>query len=233
MDLKILGLSEYEEKAYRTLVNLGKSNASAVSREGNVSYGKVYEVLASLERKGFVKVIPEKTKMFVAENPKKIIEIVMKKQDQLIELKKEIKGLEQVYETRTEEVVQMVKGKRNFYKIIRNLKEPKEFKYSIKYSSEFNPEWARQDEALKKKGVELKSLNKYDEETKGNVKKWLKIHKNIKKIENKGIAIDIRESELIITLIKNNTIMLFNDPALIKIMKRLFLETYKNADKIE
>lgn len=232
MDLKNLGLSKYEEETYKALIRLGKATASQISREGNISYGKIYEVLASLERKGLVKVIPEKTKMFVAENPEKLMALINKKEQELGLLKKDIKKLKQTYDIHEKEIIQMVKGKRNFYKIIREMKPPKKFKYTIKYTSEFQPEWVREDRKLLKKKVDVKSLSRYDKETKKNIEEWLKINLNIKKIENKGVAIDIRDSEIIITLIKNNIILSIKDNAFIDLMKNMFLETFKNAEKI-
>ncbi len=171
MDLKLLGLSEYEQKAYKALVKVGKATASQISRESGVSYGKIYEVLASLEAKGLVRVIPEKTKLFVASDPEVLTKLAETKAKEIEQLKKDIQQLKQVYELKEEEVVEMVKGKRNFYKLIRKMKTPQEFKYTIKYTSEYQPEWVRQDRELIKKGVDVKSLTRYDSETKENVQK--------------------------------------------------------------
>ena len=61
-ELKELGLTEYEAKVYTTLVKLGKSSSAEIAKESGVSYGKIYTVLGSLERKHLAKVVPEKTK---------------------------------------------------------------------------------------------------------------------------------------------------------------------------
>ena len=56
------------------------------------------------------------------------------------------------------------------------------------------------------------------------------INKNIKPIKNDGVAMAIiDDEELMITLIKSNTIMLVRDKPFIKIMKELFLNYYKNS----
>ncbi|MBW3022798.1 helix-turn-helix domain-containing protein, partial [Candidatus Woesearchaeota archaeon] len=49
MDLKELGLTENEAKAYETLLRLGKTSASHISKESGVPYGRIYNVLSSLE----------------------------------------------------------------------------------------------------------------------------------------------------------------------------------------
>lgn len=233
MNLKLLGLSDYEQKTYETLIQLGKSSASQISRESKVSYGKIYEVLGSLERKGLVQIIPEKSKRFIATSPERLLKIVEEKEKDMKFIKEEITKLKQVYETQEEEVIQTVKGKRNFYQVLKHMKHPKKFNYSIKYTSEYHPEWVRGDTEMIKRGVDIKILTKYDKETEKNVKKWLKVHQNIKQIDNKGVAIDIRDSEVLITLINNNTIITIKDEALVNIMKQLFQQYYKNAKKIE
>ena len=65
MDLKLLGLTDYEEKVYITLAKSGKSSAGEISRESNVPYGKIYVILEKLEAKNLVNIIPEKTKKFI------------------------------------------------------------------------------------------------------------------------------------------------------------------------
>ncbi|MBN2052983.1 TrmB family transcriptional regulator [Candidatus Woesearchaeota archaeon] len=232
MELKNLGLSDYEQRAYETLVKLGKASASDISRNANVSYGKIYEVLASLEHKGLVRVVPEKAKKFIPTDPANLIRLIDRKEDELKQTRKKISELKKFYDIQEKEAVEVVKGQRNFYKIIRAMKHPKQFKYTIKYTSEFNPEWVREDKKLTAEGVELKCLVRYDPESENNVRAWLKINPHIKKIKNTGVAIDIRESEIVITLIKNNTIILIKDDALVKIMKELFKSYYDSAESI-
>ena len=232
MELKELGLSDYEEKAYSALVKLGKTSASAVSRESGVSYGKIYEVLASLERKGLAATIPEKTKMFAATDPSNLLKIVDSKEKELSRLRKSISEMKQVYEMHEKEIVQVAKGKRNFYKIIREMPVSKKFDYSIKYTSEYNPEFVRNVRNMVKKGVDVKALARYDSETRNEAEKWLKINRNIRKIENEGVAFSINESEVIIALINNNTILSIKDKAFVEIMKTLFTDAYKNSEMI-
>jgi len=232
MDLKLLGLTDYESKAYEALVKLGKATAAQVSKESGVSYGKIYTVLGSLEAKGLVKTVPELTKKFVPTDPESLMQLVKKKEQELGSLKTAIREFKKIYEFKEKDVVQMVQGKRNFYKIIRAMKEPRKFKYTIKYLSEFQPEWARQDKQSLKKGVDVKSLARYDGETKTAVQKWLGIHQNIRKFDNKGVAIDIRDTEVVITLIKSNVILSIKDEALTDVLKRMFIETYQSAQEI-
>lgn len=233
MDLRQLGLSDYEEKAYKALIKLGKSSASEISVEGGVSYGKIYEVLSSLERKGFVKVIPDKTKLFVAADPKNILPIITQKEAELQKLKEEVGKMRQEYDYHEEEVVEIAKGKMNFYKLAREIPESKQFSYNLKYTSEVNPEFVRSVETMNRRKIPYKVLTRYNPETKKNIEEWFKTTKNIRQIENSGIALGINESGVLIALINKNTTMVIKDKAFIEIMKKMFEETYKNSKEIK
>ncbi len=52
--LRELGLTDYETRAYLALLEYGVLTASQVSENAGVPYSKVYETLASLERKGWI-----------------------------------------------------------------------------------------------------------------------------------------------------------------------------------
>lgn len=53
--LRELGLTQYETRAYLALLDKGVLTASQVSEYAEVPYSKIYEVLASLEKKGWIK----------------------------------------------------------------------------------------------------------------------------------------------------------------------------------
>ncbi|MEM0447250.1 MAG: helix-turn-helix domain-containing protein [Thermoplasmata archaeon] len=52
--LYTFGLNNYEAKVYETLLRLGESTAWQIALSSNVPQAKIYEVLSSLENKGFV-----------------------------------------------------------------------------------------------------------------------------------------------------------------------------------
>jgi len=52
--VKKLGLNEYEAKAYLTLSRLGVAEISSISKIAGIPRARVYDVLLSLEKKGFV-----------------------------------------------------------------------------------------------------------------------------------------------------------------------------------
>ncbi len=52
--LRELGLTEYETRAYLSLLEKGATTASKVSEHANVPYSKIYETLNLLKRKGWI-----------------------------------------------------------------------------------------------------------------------------------------------------------------------------------
>jgi len=90
--LKPLGLSEYEIRVFLTLVTNGPSNYRVLGRESNVPIGKIYQVLSTLEAKGFVEVVQEKPKIYKAVEPKKALRRRLKQlEDDFLELEHKIK----------------------------------------------------------------------------------------------------------------------------------------------
>ena len=69
--LKNLGLVDYEIKVYMTLLSNGPMNYRVLVQESGVPTGRIYQVLSTLESKGFIEVDQEKTKLFRAVEPKK------------------------------------------------------------------------------------------------------------------------------------------------------------------
>ena len=73
--LRGLGLTEYEIKAYTTLVEYGEQTAVELSRKSGVPYSKIYEVLNSLEEKGWVASDRSRPSRFYPKHPATCIEI--------------------------------------------------------------------------------------------------------------------------------------------------------------
>ena len=69
-----VGLTEYETRAYLTLLERGVMTASEVSEHGGVPYSKVYETLNSLERKGWVEVERGRPSRYFPKAPSEALE---------------------------------------------------------------------------------------------------------------------------------------------------------------
>lgn len=234
MDLTKIGLTKNESKAFEILIKLGKASASEIAKGSGISAGRIYDVLGSLEFKGLIKVIPEKTKKFIPSDPEILKQIIKKRKEELNEIEKKVNQLKVFYAFKEKEPVEIAKGKRNFYRIERELPKPRKLEYNIKYTAEYRPTWEREYREYLKKGIEIKELVRIDKETIKDVKKWLKVHKKIKEISNEGVAISIRDdAAILISLIKSNIIVLIRDKPFVKLMRELFEKYYSQAKKIE
>lgn len=64
MHLREMGLSEYETSAYVSLLCQGTSTASEISADADIPQSRVYDILGTLETKGFVVIQPGRPKKF-------------------------------------------------------------------------------------------------------------------------------------------------------------------------
>ena len=233
MDYSLVGLNKYEGAAYEALIQFGRLTASELSKHSGVPQGKIYDVMSALEFKGFCRKITGEVKSFVPVDPQEVDNILEQKQKEFTKLKTHMKTLKKTYEQLQSSVVQIVEGKRNFYKTIEEMSAPnKTYSYSIKYTSEYRPEFIRHTKNDLKKSINVKTLVRYDAETKKDVLKWSKISPFYKKIKNTGIAMHLNDEYMWISLIKNNTLVVFKDPHLINVMKQLFEAYYEDAKSI-
>ena len=98
--LSLLGLSEYEAKAYEALVRLGEAKPSAVTRESGIPQSKVYDVLNRLVDAGLARVIPERPKRYAPLPPDRLGPRVTKQREHLEEAEKRIAELGQLFASR-------------------------------------------------------------------------------------------------------------------------------------
>jgi sugar-specific transcriptional regulator TrmB len=85
--LRDLGLSEYESRAYRSLLETGATTAKELSRASDVPMGRIYDVLNSLETKDLVRSqTASRPKKYVAVEPETALDrLLADKQAQLEE----------------------------------------------------------------------------------------------------------------------------------------------------
>jgi sugar-specific transcriptional regulator TrmB len=228
-----LGLSKNEAKAYEVLVRFGKLSAGEVSGRSGVPYSRVYDVLESLVEKGLVEVVPEKTKKFVPGNPERFEKLIEERREKIDKAAEKVKELKKFYDVEEKNPVKVGIGRKAFYEIANGMKSTDKYSYNIRWSSEYKPIWVEKTRRSIKKGMDIKNLVRFDEETKKDVKDWMKIHKNFKQFDNEGVAMSIVDNEeIMIALIKSNATLLIKDKAFVDVMRRLFLAAYEKADKI-
>lgn len=233
MKLPEIGLRKNEEKVYETLLLLGKSSASQISKESQVPYGRIYSVLDSLEEKGLVMIVPEKTKHYVPSNPEKLASFITAKRAAIDLFEKKVASYKTIYQNHDLEAVQIVRGRNGFYKLLREMKRSQTYEYNFKSTFDVYPEILRDAEILVKQGVDFKTLGPVSLVPPENLIEWKKITQNIRSFDSKDVALSIvDDNELMLTLIKSNVTLLFRDKPFVLLMKRLFLAAYKEAPLI-
>ncbi|ASJ15880.1 transcriptional regulator [Thermococcus chitonophagus] len=90
--LQKFGLTKYESLAYITLLKLGPSKATDVTRESGIPHTRIYDVLSSLSKKGFVDVMHGTPRLYAPVNPEIVLERLKK------ELIEDIENLKKAFE---------------------------------------------------------------------------------------------------------------------------------------
>jgi sugar-specific transcriptional regulator TrmB len=83
--LNQVGLTEYETKAYLTLLEHGVMTASVISEQSGVPYSKVYEALNSLERKGWIEVEGGRPSRYFPKAPSEALEVARLRMEDMVD----------------------------------------------------------------------------------------------------------------------------------------------------
>jgi sugar-specific transcriptional regulator TrmB len=73
--LQEFGLTEYEIRSYTSLLEIGPATASELSEASDVPYSKIYEVLGSLEKKGWIEMEHGRPSRYYPKPPSVAMEI--------------------------------------------------------------------------------------------------------------------------------------------------------------
>jgi sugar-specific transcriptional regulator TrmB len=100
--LRDIGLTEYETMAYLSLVKAGEFTANDVSSSTTIPYSKVYTVLDTLEKKGWVEVRGGRPRMYYPRSPVEAMRSEKTRQEDRFEKNREmvVSELQAVYEHR-------------------------------------------------------------------------------------------------------------------------------------
>jgi len=80
--LEKIGLTSYEIRAYTTLIKDGESNASEISQNSGVPYSKIYEILGTLEEKGWLGSDDSRPTKYFAKAPSNALETTKQTTDE-------------------------------------------------------------------------------------------------------------------------------------------------------
>ncbi len=138
--LEALGLTEYEAKAYISLVEKGTSNAGNLSRLTEIPHSKIYEVLIRLEKRKLVEVQKGRPLFFKAKKPSTALNMVEAELKGSLEqdLLEEKSGLEDNFSKRMLEISEAhtaLEELDNFYEKKASVEPSEEFVWTIRGKS--------------------------------------------------------------------------------------------------
>jgi sugar-specific transcriptional regulator TrmB len=100
--LRKIGLTEYEAKAYLSLLNDHLNSAAKLSEKSGVPRTKIYSVLEALEQKGWIRIYSGIPLLFKAVDPREVFKKVKTDYDEFLEsvqatLKEEVKEVKEKF----------------------------------------------------------------------------------------------------------------------------------------
>lgn len=100
--LQELGLTEYETRSYIALLEHGAMTASRISEHANVPYSKIYEVLGSLEKKGWIETEHSRPSKYYPKPPGEAVATTRLRLEDMLNLSgaQVLKELQPLYEKR-------------------------------------------------------------------------------------------------------------------------------------
>ncbi|MBI2646857.1 TrmB family transcriptional regulator [Candidatus Woesearchaeota archaeon] len=184
--LRVLGLNNYEVKIWTALLSRGVSTAGELSDIANVPRSRSYDVLESLEKKGFVTSKPGKPMKYISVSPQTAIELSKKgaeqdAQEQIKTLVINIKNtniLQRLTNLHTQgahlidqtNLISTIRGNNNIYNHIGNmLKKAERFVVISTTQKEFISlvgQFKTVFDKLKKKNITVKILTQIGRHTK-------------------------------------------------------------------
>jgi sugar-specific transcriptional regulator TrmB len=209
--IKDFGLNSYEAKIWTALLSRGISSAGELSDISNVPRSRTYDVLESLEKKGFVMMKLGKPIKYMAISPTEVIDIIKKKIQQesvrqelsMDELRKSdvLEQLTQLHTTGIDmveptDLVGMIKNRDNVYDYMESMiKKADKSVYIMTSADGMIRKILHLEKTLKKasdRGVSIKILVPHNKETEKLEKelKGIVEVKNFTDIKSRFILVD-------------------------------------------
>ena len=167
--VKKLGLNEYESKAYISLLGVESATASQVSKISLIPRARVYDVLTTLEKRGFIEKKLSKPIAYSALSPGQVAKNIGSHKKNLFEQEvQEILSIGQMLEQKNQKApetgtfadeIKILKGQENIYskieKELENCAGPVIFSTSPAGVQRKKAHFKRHIEALAKRGIKI------------------------------------------------------------------------------
>jgi len=252
---QFFGLNLYEVRIWTALLSRGVSTAGELSDIGDVPRSRAYDVLESLQKKGFVMMKVGKPIKYLAVEPKEVVERVKKtireEADKNILKLKELNSTDVIDELNSlfkngvefvepSDLSGAIRGRHNIYAHLETMVKKANKSVSIVTTSKgvlrkldaLSPQFAK----LTKKGVQIRIAAPETEENREALKHISKIAqvKNIKDLDARFCIVD--GSEIMFMMMNDNEVhptydlgIWVNTPYFANAMENLLNITWKNS----
>lgn len=173
--IKDLGINSYEAKLWTAILSRGIATAGELSDIANVPRSRSYDVLESLERKGFIVMKLGKPIKYIAVPPNEVIERVKQRikddaqqKDKMLDSIKESEALKRLHLLFTRgseqiepgEITGVIKDRKNVIShIYSSLKRAEKFIYTMSCDDEFIHDLRKGFAKAIKKGIKVKIIS--------------------------------------------------------------------------
>ncbi len=201
--LNNLGLTNYETKIYLALIELGEATTGQILNKAGIHSGKIYQILESLKKKGFVsEIIKNGVKKYFSVEPHQILDFFENKRKNIESQEKSFKEIlpkliQKINEKKEDIQIEVFTGligmKKAFEKEIRLYQKGRVLRINgiIDYAKH------------QKRFVDYFEYNLFSKREKSKIE--------VRKIADKGAKLNVHEKNAKIKFLKYNSIITFNN----------------------
>jgi sugar-specific transcriptional regulator TrmB len=247
--LKHLGFTEYEAKAYLTLIIYGQMNAEKLSSASGIPLPRVYDTMNGLAERGLIFVTNTRPQTFKVINPKQLLSLL--KEDEKRKMEEKMKKIESIIpkfldlvsssyqekETETEEVIAYIKRKINMEKLWYDLhSEAKQEIFIFAGDLSWIDKTASIVRNTIKRGIKYKILwCKTGKEVTARVKKLIKMGADLRYIDTgelRGVILDKKKVSIVQNVgatEKNVTTIIITNKIITDVFRRYFSQLWERG----
>ena len=224
-----LGFSKYKKQAYISLIKLEKAPPLKIAKNANIPSSKIYEILNSLHKDGYISLTCQKPLEYRANNPKSILKSdVNSKINKLKEIEEEINHITTILPITETANIQIISSRNAFFKKVKEtITKSNNSIIAIVKNWKIDYELNKLTREFTKRGGEIRFLGPINKENRTKIKEWEKTGIKIKNLnpnttrftvwDQKTIAIGFKDEDK-----KDYTSLWIEDPYLGKILTEYF-----------
>ncbi len=232
--LKVLGLTDYEEKAYLTLATLGVCRASELAKESKIPRQKIYEILENLSNKGFVNIIQDKVTLYSPISPMFVEKLLI---DKFENARNFLTNLHEIGKNKHNDDIWIIRGKSKIDSIVYQFQKTLNVKKSFHVVGSnllLISRLAKELAQLRKKSIDIKIIANNDSQTRKRANIFRKIDVKMKLIDPnflKGVVAGVYDNEA--AAIFDEEFMIFSNSKFVVNLVQNYFDLMWSSDRVK